>query len=84
MAKFQVVSLVLAAFPVISLAVVTLRQAENDGSVIYQQFHVSSDIIARYAHTRVSSVVLNSAGTSKELSFQVQLPETAFISNFTM
>ena len=84
MADARLVSLLLAAFPVISLAVVTLRQAESDGSVVYQQFHVSSDIIARYAYTQINSVVLNSADTSKELSFQVQLPETAFISNFTM
>ena len=84
MAKTQLFSLFLAAFPVISLAAVTLRQAENDGSVVYQQFHVNSDIVARYAYTQINSVVLNSADTSKELSFQVQLPETAFISNFTM
>ena len=84
MADAKFVYLLLAAFPVISLAMVTLRQAEDDGSVVYQQFHVNSDIIARYAYTRINSVVLNSASTSKELSFQVQLPETAFISNFTM
>ena len=84
MAKTEVLRLLLAAFPVISLAVVTIRQAENNGSVVYQQFHVNSDIIARYAYTRINSVVLNSAATSKELSFRVQLPETAFISNFTM
>ena len=86
MAKAKVFSLFLAAFPVISLAAITIRQAENvnDGSVVYQQFHVNSDIVARYAYTQISSVVLNSATISKELTFQVQLPETAFISNFTM
>ena len=84
MAKAQVLSLFLVAFPVISLAVVTLRQAADDGSVVYQQFHVNSDIVTRYAYTQVNSVVLNSAPTSKELAFRVQLPETAFISNFTM
>ena len=84
MAETRFVCLLLAAFPVISLAIVTLRQAEDDGAVVYQQFHVNSDIVARYAYTQINSVVLNSASTSKELSFQVQLPETAFISNFTM
>ena len=84
MAARKILSLFLAAFPVISLSVVTLRQAEGDGSVVYQQFHVISDIVTRYAYTQVNSVVLNSADTSKELSFQVQLPETAFISSFTM
>lgn len=84
MADTKVVSFLLAVFPAISLAIVTLRQAEGDGSVIYQQFHVTSDIIARYAYTQINSLVWNSADTSQELSFQVQLPETAFISNFTM
>lgn len=83
MAPLQIISL-LIAFPVISLSVVTLRQTEEDESVVYQQFYIESDIVARYAYTRVNSVVLNSADSSKELSFQVQLPETAFISNFTM
>ena len=84
MADAKFVCLLLAAFPVISLAIVTLRQTEDDGSVVYRQFHVNSDIVARYAYTQINSVVLNSASISKELSFQVQLPETAFISNFTM
>lgn len=84
MANRNLLFLLLAAFPVISLAVVTLRQTDGDQSVVYQQFHISSDIIARYAYTQVNSVVLNSADKSKELSFQVQLPETAFISNFSM
>lgn len=84
MANRNLLFLLLAAFPAISLAVVTLRQTDGDQSVVYQQFHISSDIIARYAYTQVNSVVLNSADKSKELSFQVQLPETAFISNFSM
>ena len=84
MATLQTISFLLLAFPVISLAVVTVRQADGDGAVLYQQFHITSDIVARYAHTQVNSVVMNSADTSKELSFQVQLPEMAFISNFTM
>ena len=84
MAVTTVISLLLVGFPVISLAVVTLRQAESGGSVVYQQFHVTSDIVTRYAYTQIRSVVLNSADSSKELSFRVQLPETAFISNFTM
>ena len=83
-ATLKTVSFLLVAFPVISLAVVTLRQADGDDSIIYQRFHITSDIVTRYAYTQVNSVVLNSADTSKELSFQVQLPETAFISNFTM
>ena len=79
-----VLTLLLVGFSAVSQAVVTVRQADGDNSVIYQQFHITSEIISRYAHTRVNSVLLNSADTSKELSFQVQLPETAFISNFSM
>ena len=81
------VFLLLVAFPIISLAVVVPKQVEGDGSVVNRKSHVTSDIVARHhAYTQVNSVVLNSADNSKEpsASFQVQLSETAFVSNFTM
>ena len=67
------------------LASLTLRQeTPGDDSISYQMFHIDSLIVARYATTRITSVVMNLADSSQELNFQVQLPETAFISNFTM
>ena len=52
--------------------------------ITYKQFHVDSLIVSRYAVTTVTSVVRNDADESKELDFRVQLPDTAFISNFSM
>lgn len=60
------------------------RQAIVDDSIVYQRFHIDSTIVARYATTSITSVAQNNANVSKELSFQVQLPHTAFISNFSM
>ena len=81
--KMKLVAL-LQFFAIVSAleaARVSPRQAPT---IVYQQFHVDSQIVARYATTRISSVVRNDADVSQELSFRVQLPETAFISNFTM
>ena len=78
-------ALLLAVLPSLAVARLSLRQTDGDtGDVVYRLFHIDSEIVARYATTTISSVVLNSADVSRELSFQVQLPETAFISNFTM
>ena len=60
------------------------RDVSDPGEVVYEKFHVDSLIVSRYAVTTITSVVMNTAATAKELGFYVQLPETAFISNFTM
>ncbi len=52
--------------------------------IVYREFRVEGQIVNRYSTTTVTSVVFNSADVSQELSFRVQLPDTAFISNFTM
>ena len=70
-----------ATVSALEAARVSPRQAPT---IVYQQFHIDSTIVARYATTRISSIVRNDADESQELSFRVQLPETAFISNFTM
>ena len=80
--KFAVL---LALLPSLALARISLRQTDGEADdIVYRMFHIDSEIVARYATTTISSAVLNSAEVSRELSFQVQLPETAFISNFTM
>jgi len=58
--------------------------ADATTDVVYKQFHVNSLIVSRYAVTTITSVVRNNAEQARELDFQVQLPETAFISKFTM
>ena len=73
--------LVLTVLPTLEATRISSRQTPN---IVYQQFVIDSMIVARYSTIRISSVVRNDADISQELSFRVQLPETAFISNFTM
>ncbi|GBP41493.1 Inter-alpha-trypsin inhibitor heavy chain H3 [Eumeta japonica] len=48
------------------------------------QMDVSSEVALRYAHTAVVARVRNPARRAQETTFHVLLPETAFISGFTM
>ena len=61
------------------------RQDSETTAIVYKQFLVDSLVVSRYAVTSITSVVRNEdLQQSKELEFRVQLPETAFISNFSM
>ncbi|XP_061494279.1 inter-alpha-trypsin inhibitor heavy chain H5 [Rhineura floridana] len=48
------------------------------------EFSVRSTIISRYAFTTVSCTLVNSGSEAREGVFEMQIPITAFISNFTM
>ncbi|XP_034983885.2 inter-alpha-trypsin inhibitor heavy chain H5 [Zootoca vivipara] len=48
------------------------------------EFSVRSTIISRYAFTTVSCTLVNSGSEPREGQFEMQIPITAFISNFTM
>lgn len=76
-------SLLLTLWLPIVLANLTLRQAP-ESSIVYQKLHVDSLIVARYAVTTITSVIQNTGSMAQQLNFQVQLPETAFISAFGM
>jgi len=45
---------------------------------------VHSTVASRFAHTVLTSRALNKANASQEISFVVELPKTAFITNFSM
>lgn len=45
---------------------------------------VDCTVAYRFAHTVMTSTALNKANTSQEIFFEVELPKTAFISNFSM
>ncbi|XP_062396996.1 inter-alpha-trypsin inhibitor heavy chain H6-like [Sardina pilchardus] len=47
-------------------------------------FHVKSTVVSRYARTTVTSTVFNQLPEATEATFEVDLPPTAFISNFTI
>lgn len=46
--------------------------------------HITANVTNRFAHTLISSRVKNFASDAKEASFSVVLPETAYISGFTL
>ena len=47
-------------------------------------YHVRCALVSRYALTTVRSSVWNPLPVTKEAAFEVDLPASAFISNFTM
>ncbi|MBN3319501.1 ITIH6 inhibitor, partial [Atractosteus spatula] len=47
-------------------------------------FHIRSMVVSRYAQTTVESSVWNQLAVNKEAAFEVDLPSTAFISNFSI
>ncbi|XP_072327139.1 inter-alpha-trypsin inhibitor heavy chain H5 [Scyliorhinus torazame] len=56
----------------------------SDSKPHLTDFVVKSTIFSRYAFTAVSSTMVNRAYKPKDAIFQMQIPASAFISNFTM
>ncbi|NWY62034.1 ITIH4 inhibitor, partial [Chionis minor] len=46
--------------------------------------HVECKVTSRFAHTVITSKIVNRANESREANFEVELPKTAFITNFSM
>ncbi|NXF80037.1 ITIH4 inhibitor, partial [Sclerurus mexicanus] len=46
--------------------------------------HVDCRVTSRFAHTVITSRIVNRDNESREVSFEVELPKTAFITNFSM
>lgn len=51
---------------------------------IITEFHVRSDVQFRYAKTVAESYVKNPNSVASEVTFEIVLPDTAFVSNFSM
>ncbi|XP_059879764.1 inter-alpha-trypsin inhibitor heavy chain H4 [Delphinus delphis] len=60
----------------------TLRAQKNDIDIY--SLTVDSRVSSRFAHTVVTSRVVNKASTLQEVTFQMELPKKAFITNFSM
>lgn len=45
---------------------------------------VNCKVTSRFAHYVVTSQVVNNANKAKEVAFDVEIPKTAFISDFAM
>ncbi|XP_050014099.1 inter-alpha-trypsin inhibitor heavy chain H4 [Alexandromys fortis] len=65
------------------LAGLQTTTARKNGIDIYS-LTVDSQVSSRFAHTVVTSRVVNRADTAQEATFQLELPRKAFITNFSM
>nr|XP_061814128.1 inter-alpha-trypsin inhibitor heavy chain H3-like [Nerophis lumbriciformis] len=55
-----------------------------DATVEVHSVKVDCAVTSRFAHTVITSMTLNKANFSQEIFFEMDLPKTAFITNFTM
>ncbi|XP_010210227.1 PREDICTED: inter-alpha-trypsin inhibitor heavy chain H4 [Tinamus guttatus] len=74
---------VLALVVFSSLAAFADTITPKRGIDIYS-LHVDCRVTSRFAHTVITSKIVNRANESREATFEVELPKTAFISNFSM
>ena len=63
---------------------VTSRTVSEGGDPILTKFHVTSKIQLRYASTEVLSEMRNPSSQPQEVTFEIRLPEKAFIHGFSM
>ncbi|ELK07820.1 Inter-alpha-trypsin inhibitor heavy chain H4 [Pteropus alecto] len=73
----------LALVLLLLLAVLQTTTAQKNGIDIYS-LTVDSKVSSRFAHTVVTSRVVNKADTMQEATFQMELPKKAFITNFSI
>nr|XP_036850782.1 inter-alpha-trypsin inhibitor heavy chain H3 [Manis javanica] len=66
-----------------SLGKRSLSEGVVKGIEVYST-KISCKVTSRFAHNIVTTRAVNRADTSKEVSFDVELPKTAFITNFTL
>uniref|UniRef100_A0A8C7HF35 Inter-alpha-trypsin inhibitor heavy chain H3 n=1 Tax=Oncorhynchus kisutch TaxID=8019 RepID=A0A8C7HF35_ONCKI len=59
------------------------RSTDNMEVEVYS-VKVACKVASRFAHTVITSSALNKANSSQEVFFEVDLPKTAFITNFSM
>ncbi|XP_049633671.1 inter-alpha-trypsin inhibitor heavy chain H4 [Suncus etruscus] len=65
------------------LALLQARSTHKNGIDIYSLM-VDSKVSSRFAHTVVTSRVVNRADSSQEAIFNMELPKKAFVTNFSM
>ncbi|XP_051667364.1 inter-alpha-trypsin inhibitor heavy chain H4 isoform X4 [Manacus candei] len=64
-------------------SLIVLAEAQKPAVEIYS-LHVDCKVTSRFAHTVITSRIVNRANESREATFEVELPKTAFITNFSM
>nr|XP_055200258.1 inter-alpha-trypsin inhibitor heavy chain H6-like [Nyctereutes procyonoides] len=63
--------------------VISFKVEVSNGIEVYST-KISCKVTSRFAHNVVTTRAVNRADTAKEVSFDVELPKTAFITNFTL
>nr|XP_009510920.1 PREDICTED: inter-alpha-trypsin inhibitor heavy chain H4 [Phalacrocorax carbo] len=69
---------------VFSLLIVLAETIAQKHAIEIYSLHVDCKVTSRFAHTVITSKIVNRANESKEATFEVELPKTAFITNFSM
>ncbi|XP_054564131.1 inter-alpha-trypsin inhibitor heavy chain H4-like [Eptesicus fuscus] len=80
-ASARACAIVLVLLPL--LAVLQTTRAQKNAIDIYS-LTVDSRVSSRFAHTVITSRVVNRADSMQEATFQMELPKKAFITNFSM
>nr|XP_020729912.1 inter-alpha-trypsin inhibitor heavy chain H4 isoform X1 [Odocoileus virginianus texanus] len=75
-------SIVLVLLSLAVLQTTKAHKVQNDVDIY--SLTVDSKISSRFAHTVITSRVVNRADAMQEATFQVELPKKAFITNFSM
>ncbi|XP_010777740.1 inter-alpha-trypsin inhibitor heavy chain H3-like [Notothenia coriiceps] len=60
------------------------KRSTSEDMVEVYSVRVDCTVTSRFAHTVMTSKALNRANSSQEIFFEVDLPKTAFIANFSM
>ncbi|XP_068057765.1 inter-alpha-trypsin inhibitor heavy chain H4-like [Anomalospiza imberbis] len=74
----------LLALTVFSSLIVLAETDDQKHAVEIYSLHVDCKVTSRFAHTVITSRIVNRANESREATFEVELPKTAFITNFSM
>ncbi|KAK5934424.1 hypothetical protein CgunFtcFv8_014825 [Champsocephalus gunnari] len=60
------------------------KRSTNEDMVEVYSVRLDCTVMSRFAHTVMTSKALNRANSSQEIFFEVDLPKTAFIANFSI
>ncbi|XP_014725151.1 PREDICTED: inter-alpha-trypsin inhibitor heavy chain H4 [Sturnus vulgaris] len=74
----------LLALMVFSSLIVLAETIDQKPAIDIYSLHVDCKVTSRFAHTVITSRIVNRANESREATFEVELPKTAFITNFSM
>ncbi|XP_042589598.1 inter-alpha-trypsin inhibitor heavy chain H3-like [Cyprinus carpio] len=66
--------------------ITTIRDQNNNlaKQIEVQSMRVDCKVASRFAHTVMTTKAFNTANASQEVFFEVDLPKTAFITNFSI